>query len=984
MSSLQPLTHRQNASSTAVLSRPAIIGIALGGSIIIFLVLSHIFIVLGRRRDHRRLALVDALRSLSPIANGRPHDLYDTETAPAKRRLRKRSLVMNERSVVVLDGEVDVSGRREKEWTGAPVLPPVFSRHSSYDLNPFPGTIGNGDDRSLSRARYVEREQEPSRKLEKQRGREIHQTKRKNSWIDEDALHGPKVSPRKDVSDNSIRRGTMLWFSGGLGRNTRPIPDSSVFGSPTLPHTEEDTGIFERGRPRERISTSLGEDEFMTRPPQLFMQDAPLRTEQYNASRVPVSGSTMASPRGPLLMLPPTMINNPRSRASVAFEAAQQLAGMSRLPVPQRPQPPKHRATDTDLAEILRMTTERLQDNRRSRRRQTLFAQSRNDDTGFYDQSTYTNSASNSRSSSLVNSQKSAPAVMCAELEAIEASPTKSQQLSQSPPLPPRHNRNVSQVSMVSDPDSLVAARRVSQPEHTTPLSSPSRSLNIKELPRHGEAHQIRSQSAASSHSSPLSTLYSEDEERWNIQPTGSRQPVLNTLTGLETPRFPFEEGGSPRLGPFNMRRGTLGQVTLPKLERPSRSAARTEMVKAWLPRETSLNFTIYAMDVVEDDDPFIAKTPTSLDPVRLSQVFTPIPSGTSLDEDDVKPKETTGNHGFPVVRVTKPIETPTPSPKSHRMVMPPPQVLRPVTSSPTLGTIPRRQSPALSESGLSSVYESYASSDDPPLNPSTVTLATDSTKESLPPKFEVWGRETRVEVEKAKGVDEVEAFTEVTPRPKRRSSTDSVYSQDQGQDQDQQADSGQEDDLVPPLMAPSSRNSQITETVAELRRMNSSVSAASGYSTITLEDSPTLPATHGGSFTPSRRSGGTRNYLSMGSPERLSPKKSGNPRDMVASANRDAHVANLMRTGVRARRGTLVSSGAVRGVLDSRLQELGLNVVPREGSGSNLGPVRGVREEKKGEGLLVAPNGSARTSHESLGLYDEKGFLKSSPMRRD
>jgi hypothetical protein len=90
-----------------------------------------------------------------------------------------------------------------------------------------------------------------------------------------------------------------------------------------------------------------------------------------------------------------------------------------------------------------------------------------------------TDSVDDSRTSSPAKSQKSAPVVMCAELEANEVL------LPGSLPLTPRHRRQVSQISMASESDSLVAtaAATMSQSELTIALSSPSRSVKSTEAP---------------------------------------------------------------------------------------------------------------------------------------------------------------------------------------------------------------------------------------------------------------------------------------------------------------------------------------------------------------------------------------------------------------------------------------------------------------------------------------------------------------------
>ncbi|ETS77188.1 hypothetical protein PFICI_11062 [Pestalotiopsis fici W106-1] len=1078
------------SSHSAILSRPAIIGIALGGSFVLFLALSHLFIVLGRRRDRQRLALLQAHAHAvqSPVALGQLNhassspffDPYDSDMPlGGKNRLRKKTLLFNGYSTAGSDGEMTdrTAGWASHQSVTLPVLPPIFSRQQSYDLNSFlnsgPGTSNDGC--SSTRGRDDDFEREENQRMEKQRGRDMYQMRRRGSWIDEDALHGPKVSPQKkkrkikEETGNSAskggKRGISWLLAGSLTRKLslkRPLSDSVIFGSPTLPHMEHSAegglgaAAEDRGRSQQRRPMSLSHDGGATTPPVFNSQDSPLKPGQHNTVRIAIP-SAVSAPILPVPRPPSAMINNPRHRNSIGLDAAQLLVSNARtLNTQQRPSVPKHSATDSELSEILRMTTERLQDGKRSSRRQTMLIRSRTGDLdpSCYEHSTVMNLVVDSRASSPTKSQKSAPAViMCAELEANEISPTKPQNPpelgSSTPSRQPhhhhQHSRQVSHMSLASEADSMVTMRATSQPEHTTALSSPSRNVKIAEpIPRREDTplHQqpTRPYSVASSHSSALSTLYSEDEGV-----AGHRE------TGLAPGVFPLEAGESPRLGPYNAKRGTMGQMTfLPPRPLPDpkdaqgQSSASDCLVKAWLPRETSLHFTIYAMDE-EPDDPFItAKTPPGQDPVRLSQVFTPIPSS-SFEEFDSGGDEGTDTSfkgwstvlTHPMVRVT-----PTPSPKGNRIrpaiVLPPPQQeLRPMTSSPTLGARPRRPSPVLSEGGLSSVYESYASSEGGvTLNySSTATLTTVPTNESANSKGEA--KDPRESIPGLVDRCTATSTTRAKSRPhvERLVSVDSVYSQDQEhegksrqqglglglglgllglpQQQDGSRDDyHDEDDVVPPLITaapnlnPQRTSHVLAHTVAELRRMNSSVSAASGASSVattttTADDeggrsSPTLPAMRGGGFSPGKKTGGTRNYLAVGSPRRgAQQQQQRRPTSLVGAVSAGEVMAveaprglGLMRSGARSRRGTMLSGGNMgdfAGAAGRSLESRRTGNVLREVSGGNLGKPEGAKmdQEKQLGRLQVALAEVAGTSSESLGLYDEKGFLKSSPMGR-
>lgn len=1109
---------RDNAASSAVLSRPAIIGIALGGSFVLFLALSHLFITLGRARDRRRLAVLQ--RQAAHAAVGSPVaalDLYESHVSSGggarKSRLRKKSLLLfGAHSATASDADVNANSNNNGQgWPVyepatllPPVLPPVFSRQQSYDLYPFlPGSAPPTchDGASTTRGRDDEFEREESQRLEKQRGRDMYQMRRRSSWIDEDALHGPRVSPKKSgkkqkKQNNEGRRKSWL-MSGSLMprrlslKKRRPLSDPVVFGSPTLPHV----GPRERERDRPMSLLALPYEMEATSPTRGNSQDSPLKPGQHNTVRIAIPSAVVSAPILPVPKPPSAMINNPRHRggnstsnnssSSVAVgvlnDAAQLLAareGSSSAaanttnkilaPIPQRPSVPKHSATDSELSEILRMTTERLQDGKRSSRRQTMLIRSRTDgtETLTYEQhSTTTNNNDNmammnltvnvgdgsGRAASPTKSQKSAPAALaCAELEANEvASPGKScssssqhhseQQQQATPKRQHRHSRQMSQVSLASEADSLLTMRGTTyQPEHTTALSSPSRNnnnnVNVKQMyeptarredpPQ--QQQKARPSSAASSHaSSALSTLYSEDEE-------------ATQGSSLQTRMFPLAEPGER---PYNPKRGTLGQMvpyTGGSRPLPGPRGGADDLhtdPNAWLPRETSLQFTIYPMDhddedddEEDDNDPFTAKAPPP-DPVRLSQVFTPIPSSTfdfSGGEDIDPGWSSLGDRGgddplYPTVRVTKPT-TPTPSPKNNNsrrltaaaLVFPPPQNLRPVISSPTLGGRQRQQRQQRQPSpAASSVYESYADSERATLdnndnNYSTVTVPTNESA-----ALGGGGGGGQSSVPRKMGAASYDA-TETRLQVDREPSGDSVYSQDQDGDLQNRPglglglglgvglqrdsyhfprDAADDEDDVPPLTAPNSqRTSQLlAQTVAELRRMNSSVSAASGVSSVAAAEgnngnngsaSPTLPAMRGGGSSPGKRPAGTRNYLAVGGG---SPRRAARP---ISQGSSGSEAGIPARTGTRSRRGTVVSGSAgglagpaTRGTDGGRP----MSGILREGSGGNLGGPEGGRTEKEKQlaRLQARLAEAAGTSSESLGLYDDKGFLRSSPLAR-
>ncbi|KAI1084195.1 hypothetical protein F5B20DRAFT_593299 [Whalleya microplaca] len=1004
----------REAYAPPTLSTGAIVGIAIGGAIVIFAALAPLVFYIARRQDRRHAAAVDTLTG-SPVR----------AQAGSPRRLRKKSLIAEPTFVP----EVVMANPH----SSLPVLPPVLSRPGSFTMGSFGGE-GSNNGKGSGRNSADGRMQRPkSRSPEKQKGYDVYENRRKTSWIDEDALHGPRIaSPKKAKRKAS-------WLGTGLGRSlSRSLSfrkrAAELMASPTLPWPEagfgKPTQSNSKGHPGNAIH-DMHKAQTPMAPQPVLQQVAASPRKAYVHVSVP---DPSRSP-GYISRPPSNVIHNPRQRNSVALEAAEQLAGGARVPDPftvngpqtpgqvQRPPRMKQHATETELTEILRMTAERLQDGNRSARRQTMMVpgsgRSREDD-----YASLRGEPSYSGATSPAKSQKSAPAAII--YSELEGSSPAAQQL----PVPtntPRHTRQMSHVSMasmMSEPDSLVASRRGSQAEIQTALSSPSRAGRSTDpipipSPQGIESQQSRPYSTASSESSALSTLYSEEESssrsppisemRLDRSPTDKeRQAITKALSAYDTfnnrrrtsnresqpsQQQPLEHGQSR--SPQRTRKGTLGEI-VPLAPRTLPSAPPADRKTPSELPNTRLSFTIHALDQ-HDDDPFVAKTPSPQP--RLSKLFSPLPA------DQFKTPT-------PVVHVSE--KTPTPSPTHRRVVLPPPQSLRAAASSPTLGgdglAIERVPSPAVSEAGLSSVYDSYSYHD---ARAETETGSSSTATLITVPTASPSGRESRVGFRDptshigGKSVEPSARKMETNRSPKfsipvvrappshrRRSSTlsaGSVYSQDQ-------------DELGPLKHAHPNTNTSIKSNgngnnthlttataVAELRRMNSAVSAVSGYSTATAAESPTLPALRGGGFSPGKKGGGARNYLALGTPS-PSPPRGSSTRDSHSPGKKGAASGSPLRRGGvgRSRRGTVVGAGAGAELARVVLREgSGGNVGLKEGSGNGGntedGALKGPLLVTHAAKLVREEEAIARASIESLGLYDEKGFLRStSPRRRD
>ncbi|KAF3061171.1 hypothetical protein GL218_03282 [Daldinia childiae] len=958
------------------LSTGAIAGIAVGGAVLLFAALAPLLLKLARKQDQRRA-------SVFPDVAVESGDTTTNEAGP--RRLRKKSFIGEQVAVMMdKDDEVGMEESRSRR-SSLNVISPARTR---------PGSFSGGD--GSARGSVDTQQGQKPRSPDKERGYDMYQHRRKTSWIDEDALHGPTVTSPKKSKQKHRRK--VSWFDGGLGRSLSRLSTKSGIGeaSPTLPYTE--TGIEEQLN----TPTDSTSDQRMSGPPQdtnLTGYTATPRQSQhqsqvytspqklYGPSNNPSPGSASNSPS----KSPPDIIHNPRYRNRVSFQAAQQLAGGARLPAPisipqgQTLRQPilHHSATDTELTEILRMTAERLQDGNRSARRQTLMVPpytprrglnggiQGNHYGGYMDFSYETPDRGDV---SPVKSHKSAPATLSyAELEGSTPKP----QLSQRQMRTPGHSRQqsyvsrISQVSMLSEPDSLVASKRESYQDVRTALSSPSRvNRSAEPSPSPQGSQPTRPFSNGSTLSSALSTLYSMEETSVRSPPVDSRpegsverraprkglsshEVVLSPSRIPETspersPKSRVKEEEIPP--PLRIRRGTLGMDTSPAPQLLLQKSIQANSI----PRRNP-SFTLPSSDE-NDDDPFTMSTPPPQNPARLSKVFSPLPAELPRKQSDAKYPA----HKRTISQESASISTPTPSP-SRRRVLPSP---RSILNSPTFANRQRAPSPAVSEAGLSSVYDSYNYSYNDPQGDNP-----DVSPEKLARTISNSGRSSRIgfripnygQAEEPRQFNhESVAWVPASPPPPRRSmpSEGSIYSQDE--------------DQVPPLRAQTIKRSKtvrMSTAITELRRMNSQMSTMSDISVA----SSTVVGMRGGGFSPGRQSGGVRNYLALGGDlksgssngDRFSRSSMGSGtviRNASSSSNTNAkHGSPLRRSGAgRSRRGTVV----VQGIDAKRGSNIGTDAV-KHASQIMTHATKLSREEAAAK----------RASVESL--YDAKGFLK-------
>ncbi|KAI1812873.1 hypothetical protein GGS20DRAFT_513098 [Poronia punctata] len=1115
--------HSTTTTTTApelTLSTGIIVGVAIAGSAVLMLLVGPILIQVAKWQDRQRAAAACPVSSLSFAEHGVPQ---------IPRRLQKRGSALGHFELSYGSKRGGRVGRR----LSLPVLPPVFSRPPSFNFGiPFSGSRNTGDGRGNDSSRsgsmvrpplsiHAPSQQQRTREsAEKLHGYTIYQQRRKASWIDEDALHGPRISPSRS-------EGRASWLSGRGIRRTlsrqfslRRHGASGVTPSPTLPCTE--TG---QGR------------EILARESAASLENRGIVVDGHkmgqSAEVVEIRGHLHVNPHEARVRLvqqrlprmPATSAARPgsQSRREAVLEAAEQLAGRARVPSVEmaangtQSSRLQHSRTDTELQAILRRTAEKLSDGTRGARRQTAFlptptptptspvsrlpGQVQADKDPVHDCATgYARSGD--MTPSPAKSQRSAPAVILhAEPERMSPGTNLAQGTVETSPLPLAHRRTytrqisqVSQASFISEPDSLAMSpsRPGSQLEAvTTALTSPSRMGQT--LRQHQQALEPPTCSPASDLSSALSTVYSEEEEgcppiralrldgpskrRSEVERRAMTraQRVCDALHAGQV-RKVEEEGVTGTIGnrlltrqsprPLHIRKGTLGQV-LP--DSVTGGSIRET------PRSSPKNISTFTVQSPKSpvEDPFTAhSTPARSTAPRLSQVFSPLPS-----------KSSGRRTGLPGQMTGPSTVTPTPSP-TYRRVIPPPHRLHPGQSPATSGhyqepeqiqTHPpsRRPSPVPSEreSRLSSVYDSYRYSrysdvaggsqapqklapvsgapvpavPDPEASP-TKNKCAEGPTQSATTGIVHRDRENGNAASIFRGVPLRLNTTVAGPRPyppatSRSSlptvqtrpvqpghmasqslphaqphrdisidtvsglSTGSVYSQDE------------QGDTLAPLTTgalatarSAKQTAGITNTVAELRRMNSQVSSVSGCSTITVVPgrepeavSPTLPALRGGGCSPGRKGagGGAKNYLSLGSSpgkeeargtdgEKRSEaggERNENIKPKNNQATREKSVGDIHGIGgasewITLRRGSARKSRR-NTAMDSFENDLDhARRALRESRGLNLQAFPDTPKKSPIAGALMTSatklaKAGKHASIESLGLYDEKGFLK-------
>ncbi|KAK1637698.1 hypothetical protein BDP81DRAFT_460352 [Colletotrichum phormii] len=806
----------EEGGSGGGMTLPLVLAIAIGGGVLLFICLAFFLIALAGRR-HRARA-----RARSPTPRTRL-DLDSDGGSIHTPSPRPRRLTKPKPGELYAD-MVEVQGKQPSHRSLSSIISvPRSKSWSVFSSTPAGGAGGQ------------------------QRGGHL---RRNNSWIDEDAIHGPRV--QSDGRRLSIR-------------------DSFILRTPTLPdlfgHKGESDGHFE--------------DDFANYP---IEQSRPV---------------SMPAQRGQPLRMP-----LPRT---ASYELAEKLAAAARggppvLPSPQGPGPRpvplqrlRHKTTESDLAEILRSTEERLQlgtpTNSRPATRQRAASASAGS-------SVQTPRGSPTKSNSPIKAQSPVkiPSPVKNQSPVRSRSPTKTQVLNHvgqaldlnaqrartpSPskrmvvPMlaqtPNHHKRNTSQSSAVSDADSLFG-ETTPEVEHILPtgLSSPSR-RSEHESPTKPANNGESIESPGSDASSSLSTLYSVNEPEDDSKTGGTGHTGhLDSTPRDRKPRSlvvdtqicdPFITPGPPEVPSRSPKRQSsslppLRRLTPPEEEILNRTPTKvTPVANSPVPRPLDVIKrsstadqlqTRYSIMMQPSD---LAASPETIRPKRvMSMKPTFLVSSNSVVSMRASPGTSPEDNGS---RPAMPNDMLTFGPKAP--VFPPPLNLKAGPGSPNrealvMGSPDRR---------IRRSVDTTASASPVPGSP---------TRRPLPsPDLSKGGSPTprRYKRGMASPIRDRALSRQPTPRESR---VERVLSSS---------------DCPSIVLKPSSspkRNSYhrdfavmgLQSTVAQLRRMNSQMSTFSAGSSISDPDSPTLPNLRGGGFSPDRSNSrvskmGRQNYLSLG-----------------------------------------------------------------------------------------------------------------------
>ncbi|KAM0328669.1 hypothetical protein ACHAQA_005081 [Verticillium albo-atrum] len=952
-----------------------VLAIALAGGALLFVSLAFILVTLTDRRNQRaRLATESQARlQQDDDASSETETNNDSLRPPRQRRKLTKS--------------PQVSPRKKARRSLPHILPAI--KHSG-SLNHIFGSPTTGRRRKNSC----------------------------NSWIDEDAIHGPKVAKAKRESKGfSLRESWLIMRTPTLPNllGYKDEPDTATF------YQHQNYPLVQQPRP-----VALSPEK------QQKGQKATSRMPLVRTPSYEMAEKRAAALRGDFQQ------QNQQQKQPQQQQEQQQPQQNSLVNAPNGPRPPpkaklRQFNTESDLQTILRNTAQRLNDgspsptrddqrlngnsisgpNRATRHvrtpasrgspvKSTAWNDKRNiagEYRGGFDQT-----PSPKKMPVQPTTPQSAPAAM---------DPRKSVGYTHAnAALPevhtPTHRRKQSTCSIMSDQDSLYGETTPEQ-DATAPagLSSPDRRGSQNSIGAIVEAAQQKQQqrgrsmsipSMTSSVSSALSTLYSEEEEETE---GGERIPWAhpvdpNQQRGSFKPRRIMH---SPKMSDPFLVPGPVPQVP----ERsPRRLSASGESQRPQIPmemqssqdasralgqisgnRQSSMSSPIMAPLMPTKDSQMSAK-----DELRLSIMMEP---SQKQGQSSMRPKSVvtmkpkyfaTSNSATSMMASPS---TPEEERKGHRRrrsaVMPPPLNLRPIQGSPH-SEDENNDDLVLPTHNLRTRRSILAAGDIPTEIPSSSRASRPLPDPTLIPQ---------------------------SPTPQRRRSQSTTPSR--GPSNASSTYSNQTAAPSPTLILrpQSSINrgspthiSPLAASIVQLRRMNSQMSAYSVASSTAGDDAGPITDLRGGGFSPDRSSSragraGRQNYLSMGTPS---------PKSRNTGGSGSGRTIRNARNSVKARPMSLTRMDSVEEKENGESQQ-----VPVLTRGGLKGSLRTAESPKRRLSVRFADvkdqifvdamevqdaeaeettRGRERTrtptrdraSADSLGLYDKDGFLMSSPER--
>ncbi|KAM0280478.1 hypothetical protein ACHAQH_004057 [Verticillium albo-atrum] len=837
-----------------------------------------------------------------------------------------------------------------------------------------------------------------------------------NSWIDEDAIHGPKVVKAKRESKGFSLRESWL-----------------IMRTPTLPNLlgyrdEPETATFYQHQNYPLVQ--------QPRPAALSPEKQP-QNGQKPKSRMPLVRTPsyeMAEKRAAALR------GDFQQQQQQSQDENQQPQQNIQGAIPNGPRPPpkaklRQFNTESDLQTILRNTAQRLNDGSPSptRNDQRLNGNSTGPNRATRHVRTPASRGSPAKSASAWNDKRTvageyhgmeiAPGQQTPSPKKRNAQPMTPQsapaamdprksgvafgQSQQTAALPevytPTHRRKQSTCSMASDQDSLYGE---TTPEHDAVapagLSSPDRrgsqtsiGAMIAESSQQKPEQRNRSMSIpsmTSSVSSALSTLYSEEENDETL--TGERIPWAH-------PVDPNQQRGSfkPRRIMHSPKMSDPFLVPPPAPQVPERSPRRLsasgETQRPQMPETRSYHDSNRALGQISgnrqtsNSSPIMAPLDvakegqmSARDELRLSIMMDP--SSQKQGQSSMRPKSVvtmkpkffaTSNSATSMMASPS---TPEEERKGHRRrrsaVMPPPLNLRPIQGSPHDEDVEEADDLELPTRNLRTRRSIIAAGGTPTEIPSSPVAARPLPDPTRLPQ---------------------------SPSPTRRRSQSTTPSRGPSNASSTYSNPGPAMSPTLILRPQSSINrgspthiSPLGASIVQLRRMNSQMSAysvASSAGGTVIDDVTDL---RGGGFSPDRsnsRAGraGRQNYLSMGTP---SPKsRSGGRSTRNSVKGRASSVAPRMDSVEEKENGASQVPVLTRGGLKGSLRT---TESPKRRLSVRFADVKeqvyvdamemhdtDAEEASRGRERTRTPTRD-RASADSLGLYDKDGFLMSSPER--